>query len=270
MPLTEAQKAALRARQTQRNNATVNAAVAEAVTPEKSHVGDMREELDQQQPELLEDVSRETYTTTADSYDQVSQEQTPFDVLGRVFEAASERMSQAMNGKAALEEYTPVGIVRGLDIESVELDLEQKETLAEMVFSYVGQTPRDLVKYTGRWIKCLGCVIAPVEAEVPEIDRESGEVLMRPLQWDIPMFKLDVIDDETGMNVVIAGGGVKGKQFARTMNALYGPGDWDKPKEIFITQEERRGINRQTGDSEPHRLYRFMLRKEARAEKKNG
>ena len=159
----------------------------------------------------------------------------------------------------ALSEYEPQPLVRGLVIPE-NATQEQKEAILEMVFSYIGVTPRAIDAYCGRWLKCLGAVVAPLSGEVEVID-DIGEVKIQTIQWDSPMFKLDAIDDITGMNVIIAGGGASGKKFAHAMTALFGPGDWKQPVLVFISQEQRQGINRRSGQLEPRRLYRFAHRR---------
>lgn len=160
----------------------------------------------------------------------------------------------------AIAEYEPAPLVRGLVIPE-QATQEQKERIVEMIFSYIGVTPRAIDAYCGRWLKCIGAVVAPLSGEVEVLDEYTNEVKLQTIQWDSPMFKLDSIDDITGLNVVIAGGGASGKKFAHAMTQLFGPGDWKTPMLIFISQEARQGVNKRTGELEPRRLYRFAHRR---------
>src|SRR5438270_10450896 len=153
-------------------------------------------------------------------------------------------------------DYMEAPLVKGLTIPE-QLSQDEKEAIMEMVFSYLGAPPRKIDQYTGRWMRCLGCVVAPITADVTTVDRHTGDIVTKTMSWDAPLFKMEAIDDVTGMNIVLTGGGRYGLKFATAMSNTLGVGDWKASRDIFISQEGRTGINQRTGESEPRRMYRF-------------
>jgi hypothetical protein len=124
---------------------------------------------------------------------------------------------------------------------------DEKEEMYESISSYIGVIPKACDEYIGQWLVCKGAVVQPITST----DEESGEVK----NWVKPLFK--VIDPEHNHEIIIAGGGKYGLEFARNMTSMFGAGDWTRAKVIRITQEARQGTNKETGQPEPHRLYRF-------------
>lgn len=156
----------------------------------------------------------------------------------------------------------------GLSLDDDAMSREEKVQRFDMVYSYIGVIPRPIDNYVGRWIKCLGAVLAPITGDVTVrgpngqavINQDTGEVMTRQITWTQPLFKLESIDDATQEHVILFGGGASGKRFAMNMTDLFGPGDWAEPREIFISQEQRQAVARNGQGTEPHRLYRFNSR----------
>lgn len=112
--------------------------------------------------------------------------------------------------------------------------------ISEMLYTYVGVVPVHLAKHTNKWLKVIGCVVQPLEGDV--INERSGEVTH--VKWNRPLFKLDRVDQDTGRNVVIYGGGLRGLQLARHFNEIaahFGRpvGDWKRPRMLYIETETR-------------------------------
>jgi hypothetical protein len=125
---------------------------------------------------------------------------------------------------------------------------EEKEKLSEQAFSYIGDVPVHISRYTNRWIKCLGVAAVPLAGNV--IDQKTGETEWK--EWVRPLFKLDKIDPDTGEYIIAYGGGQNGLKFVRFWNSLTGkPGDWKKPRWIFVRMETREN---------QHILYHFRHR----------
>jgi hypothetical protein len=166
----------------------------------------------------------------------------------------------------------------GLDIDDETMQAERKIELVDMVYTYIGVTPRPVDAYCGRWLKCLGVVLAPVTAEVTErdsitgepiVDQITGEVATRAMTWQQPLVKLDAVDDVTDEHIILFGGGAAGKRFAMEMTKLFGPGDWARPRRLFISQEARQGVGK-GGKLEPRRLFRFLSTAEKPEKAKDG
>lgn len=136
--------------------------------------------------------------------------------------------------------------VYGLDLNDPNLSSDQKADVLESVYSYTGVTPRDFAKYVNKWTELLGCCVAPIETT----NEDTGEIR----RFDVPLFKVNKIDEDTGQNVILSGGGRAGKQFAQNMNNLFGVGDFGRTIYMWVTQEERKGQ-----DGEPRRMYRFQF-----------
>ena len=153
----------------------------------------------------------------------------------------------------------PMQLVRGFTVKP-GMTPEQLEDLSEMIHTYIGVIPRKIGNYAGRWVRVIGCVVQPTSGMKNIVNRETGEVTQQFLKWDIPLFKLASIDQDTGMHIVMSGGGRYGLQFAMEMTALFGPGDWKHPRMVFVSQEERTGVD-EYGHEGPRRMYRFNHRR---------
>lgn len=166
-------------------------------------------------------------------------------------------------------------IAEGLIIDIRTADSNYLDDVLEMRQSYLGVKPRKAGDFVGRWITCLGCMVIPMERSKEVIDKETGEVIQKKLRWNAVLFKLDKIDDETGMNVIMSGGGQSVMELAM-LYAIRGKiGDWDAPREIFVSQEERQiskqqwdGLSKEVRElTSPGRMYRIVDR---RIQKREG
>jgi hypothetical protein len=254
MPITDEQKARLRARAA---TARVQDQPKVVDTPEETAEA-VREfhEQDQEVAEVSGDVveldEQPTYFSRS--------EEMALQAEAAYYDALAQGIDEGAHSAAPIASYDgSLPIVHGLTITPT-MTIEERESVTEVIFSYVGAIPRKVDSYTGRWLRCLGCVLMPVEGDVTRRDDE-GVIATRHMKWDVPLFKLASIDDETQMNVIISGGGRYGFIFAKTLTDLFGPGDWATPKEILISQEAREGVNPKTGNKEPRRMYRFAYRR---------
>jgi hypothetical protein len=158
----------------------------------------------------------------------------------------------------SLATYTPVSpmqTVEGFQV-TPNMSNDQKELMYESISTYIGVIPLTVDQFIGQWLICKGCVVQPIQSETT--DEESGEVSTK--KWVKPLFK--IIDPEHKHEVVIGGGGKYGLEFARNMTSLFGPGDWQTPKMIKVSQEARTG-----SDGSPRRLYRFNFKRVTEGEK---
>lgn len=192
----------------------------------------------------IENVQPEENNDTVPLEEEKSWEDTP---LPGVDEYAQFATPESMS----VVPYQELSIVEGLSIPPTMTE-DQKDKLLESIFSYVGVTPQKIDSKINRWLKCLGCAVMPLQKE-QGIDEETGEVQV--LQWHVPLFKLDIIDQDTGSHIIVSGGGKNGLRFARSMTTMFGAGDWSRPKWIRFNQENRVGE-----DGQPRRLYRVEYR----------
>lgn len=121
-----------------------------------------------------------------------------------------------------------------------DADEETVYEVSQMLYTYIGVVPVHIAKFTNKWLKVVGCVVQPLEGDV--INERSGEVTH--VKWNRPLFKLDRVDQDTGRNVVIYGGGLRGLQLARHFNEIaahFGRpvGDWKRPRMLYIETETR-------------------------------
>lgn len=267
MSLSQAQKDALKSRKAQPvfkdmasdtipgvpdNTPLVD--VAEAAKREYEALGGDPQQLVEEYSKLAGNVSRET------------SQRDPLDEAGAAHADMHLRDEDVLYDDTPKDDdVVPYLMPRSNDFIVIEgvrvtegLSEDELETLSENIFSYAGVVPRPIDGYTGRWLICLGAALMPVEHDTGEsyVDESTGEVRTRILRWTAPLFKLAIIDDMTGMHVVLSGGGKYGRLFARQMTGMFGAGDWKKPKEVFISQEARKG-----DDGQPRRMYRFMHRR---------
>lgn len=149
--------------------------------------------------------------------------------------------------------FVDVSTIEGFKIDPT-MSEDDIEILYENISSYIGVIPKDIGQYINHWLECYGCVVQPIENKY--INELSGEEIND--SWVKPLFK--VKDPEDGKIIIVSGGGKNGLQFARNMNNVFKIGDFNRPKLIQVSQENRTSANKQTGEKEPHRLYRFNFK----------
>lgn len=260
MTLTEEQRAALRARR--------QAKIAPAQEPEQEPEQELEQEIraqddiehtrngygaDVERQQALERIAQE-YEQEYESEEYLDAQDIPL-----VGWEGKVNFDSGLASMLAPTPVQPMQLVRGFAVKP-GMTPEQLEDLSEMIHTYIGVIPRRIGNYAGRWVKVIGCVVQPVAGTKNTANRLTGEVEKVNLQWDVPLFKLASVDQDTGMHIVVAGGGRYGLQFAMEMTALFGPGDWKHPRMMFVSQEERTGID-EDGKESPRRMYRFNHRR---------
>lgn len=159
-------------------------------------------------------------------------------------------------------------LAEGLTIDTRETSPDVLDELLDMRQSYIGVIAKDPGNYINKWLRCLGCMVIPMERKVPVIDRISGEEITVTKQWEAVLFKIDRIDEDTQMHVIIKGGGQSSLEWAKLQAKMGRAGDWERPKEIMFSQEaievKRQKYDMATGQvqstSGPGRMYRLVSR----------
>lgn len=181
------------------------------------------------------------------------------DSIAEFYKSGGVDLNRQLQQYEAPQAPAALPIVRGMNLEDPNIPQAQKEMMVESVYTYIGVEPTDFDKYVNQWTELLGCVVQPIEAEIPIIDELTGERRFQLTQWETPLFKINRENTDTGNKVIISGGGRQGHQFAVMMNGLFGIGDFKQAVWLWVTKEKRVGTNRQNFSQEPHSMYRFQF-----------
>lgn len=184
------------------------------------------------------------------------------------FPPDNDKLVEPQDKAVIVQDDNRIQLAHGLVIDVNATDMEIVEGLLDMRQSYIGVPAKDPGQYVNMWLRCVGCMVVPMERHVPVIDRQTGEERDTIKRWDSVLFKLEKEDPDTGMNVIIKGGGVSAYEWAMTQAKMGNAGDWNKIREIRFFQEaiavKRQKYNMQTGQVEDSsttgRMYRLVSR----------
>lgn len=249
MPLTDEQRQALREKaasaktQSKLPPSDVSRETPEPIVGQPEHPA-MKEEKDTEQERYYSRADQEADQSLADYWEEESKRRAAaphqVDLDDVPWDGTSTFHDEDMNADVrSLTVPMNTSIVERFSIPE-SADEDTVYAISEMLYTYVGSVPAHIAKYTNKWLKVVGCVVQPLEGDV--VNERTGEV--SHVKWNRPLFKLDRIDQDTGRNVVIYGGGLRGLQLARHFNEIafhFGRsvGDWKRPRMLYIETEQR-------------------------------